>query len=166
MGMLSGFNYLFWHHHPLLLLNLLRDVMTNVLNRIVVLLDNLPWNHVNFLLLTVFSHTSFLGHLLNPGLVLVFYDFFLKRDVFNLGLTPYHIRDQLLLNIDHLGLLGGLVLSMNGREVRLDLVLFFDDVDGMMRFFNQLLEELVCGFRHTILGHFIYISYSTIFKSI
>ena len=158
----SLFNDLFWHHHSLFLLELLRDVMTNMFNSIVVLLDDLSWNHVHSLLFPILCHTSLLWDFLNPCLVLVLDDFFLKRDIFNLRLTPHHIGDQLWLNIHNFSLLDSFLSRLHWVWVGLEFILFFYDVDGVLRLFNQLIKELVCALWDSILGHFIFISYSTI----
>lgn len=72
---LNVFDSLFW--------DVLRDVLSEIFNGIIVSYSDLLWNVLNFSFFSIFYFFSFFGDSLDGGLILVFNDLLFKGNILN-----------------------------------------------------------------------------------
>jgi len=71
--------------------DILRDVLSKILDCIIVSDSDFPWDGLHLSFLSVFNLFHFFGDSLNLSLVLVVYNLLLKRHIFNSALSLDHI---------------------------------------------------------------------------
>lgn len=102
--------------------DILRNVLSQILNGVIVSLGDLSWNALDPLLFSVFSHFSCLWHSLDSHFISIFYDLFLEWHILDPALTFDHfcssvhgcVNDLRCLHLGGTGTHITLVVSIGG----------------------------------------------------
>lgn len=112
-----------------LLGDVLRNVLSQIFNGVIVGFSNLSWNALDSLLLSIFSHSSGLWHSLHSHFILIFDDFLLEWNILNSALALDHFFPSVNSGVDNLG---SLHKSLVGTRTGITLVVASGGVSSLI----------------------------------